>query len=71
MSDDSSLLWRLVATTPMLRAPTVAMDKVCISLLGHHSSDGTAMADRLPVAIENYRSLVQRRIILMYSTKYI
>jgi hypothetical protein len=54
-----------------LRAPTVAMDKVCISLLGHHSSDGTAMADRLPVAIENYRSLVQRRIIVMYSTKYI
>jgi hypothetical protein len=36
------------------------------SLLGHNSSDGTAAVSRLPIAIEGYEPLVQRRIVVVY-----
>jgi hypothetical protein len=54
MSDGTSLLWRLVATPRMSRAPAVAMGKAHSSLLEHRSSDRTAVVDRLPIATESY-----------------
>jgi hypothetical protein len=44
--------------------PTVAMDQACLSLLGHHSNDGT-IASRLSIATEGYGPSVQRRIVVM------
>jgi hypothetical protein len=43
--------------------PTVSIGKAHPSLLGHHSSDRTTMAGRLPIATKSYRSLVQRCIV--------
>jgi hypothetical protein len=45
--------------------PTVVTGEECLLLLGHHSSDGTAAAGRLPVAIEGYRPLLQRHIVVV------
>jgi hypothetical protein len=45
--------------------PTVVMCEAHLSLLGHHSSDGTAAVDRLPISIEGYRPLVQRHIVVV------
>jgi hypothetical protein len=55
-------MWVLAATARVPHAPTVAMGEVRPLLLGHHSSDRTAAADRLPVTTEGYRPLLQRRI---------
>jgi hypothetical protein len=46
--------------------PTVAMGEVRPLLLGHHSSDGTAMVGHLPVATECYGPLLQRRIVVVF-----
>jgi hypothetical protein len=46
-------------------APTVAMNEAHPSLLGHHSSDETVEMDLLPVATENYRPSVHKRIIVV------
>jgi hypothetical protein len=45
--------------------PIVATGEARLLLLGHHSSDRTAVAGRLPVATEGYRPLLQRRIVLV------
>jgi hypothetical protein len=50
----------------MCMCPTVAMGEVCPSLLGHHSSDGTAVAGQLPVvATEGNGLLVHRCFVVM------
>jgi hypothetical protein len=54
MSDDTSLLWRLVATMRMPRALTVATGEAHPSLVGHHSSDGTTTVGHLTIATEDY-----------------
>jgi hypothetical protein len=41
------------------------------SLLGHHSSNGTAAADHLPVPTEGYELLVKRRIVVVRGSNYI
>jgi hypothetical protein len=48
--------------------PTVATGKARPSLLGHHSSDGTAAMGQFLIAIEGYGPLVQRRIVVVYVT---
>jgi hypothetical protein len=45
--------------------PTVAMGETRPLLLGHHSSDGTVVAGRLPLATEGYEPLLQRCIIVV------
>jgi hypothetical protein len=65
MLDGSSLLWGLVATTPVPRAPIVATCETRSSLLAHHSSDGTATTDRLPNATESYGPSVQKHIVVV------
>jgi hypothetical protein len=42
----------------------VVMGKARPLLLGHHSSDGTVAASRLPFATEGYGPLLQRRIVV-------
>jgi hypothetical protein len=44
---------------------TVAMGKAHPSLLGHHNSNGTTIMSQLPVAIEGYGPLLQRRIVVV------
>jgi hypothetical protein len=41
------------------------MGKAHPSLLGHLSSDGTATAGRLPIAIEGHKLIVQRCIVVV------
>jgi hypothetical protein len=43
------------------------MDEARPSLLGHHNSDGTIAAGRLPVATEDYEPLIHRRIVVVYT----
>jgi hypothetical protein len=45
--------------------PIVTTGKACLSLLGHHSSNGITATGRLSIATEGYRPLVQRRIIVL------
>jgi hypothetical protein len=45
--------------------PTIAMSEMRPSLLGYHTSDGTAAVDRLPISTEGYRPLVQRGIVVV------
>jgi hypothetical protein len=46
----------------------VAMGEARLSLLGHHSSDGTAAAGHLPVATESYGLLLRRNILVVQRT---
>jgi hypothetical protein len=46
--------------------PTVATGEARPLLLEHHSSDGTTATDHFSVAIEGYRPLVQRCIVIVY-----
>jgi hypothetical protein len=48
--------------------PTVATGEAHPLLLEHHSSDGTAAADRLHVDTEGYGPLVQRHIVVVPAT---
>jgi uncharacterized protein (DUF2126 family) len=48
--------------------PTVATGEARPSLLGHHSSDRIATTSCLPVVIEGYGLLVQRRIVVVRVT---
>jgi hypothetical protein len=57
------VMWALAATA---HVPTIATCKVRLLLLGHHSSDETAAASRLAIAVEGYGPLVHRRIIVVY-----
>jgi hypothetical protein len=52
-------------STPIAISPTVLMGRTRSSLLCHHSSDGTVAAGRSPVAIEGYRPMVQRHILVV------
>jgi hypothetical protein len=45
--------------------PTVAMGEAHPLLLGHHSSDRTAAVGHLPIAIEGYKPLLQRYIVVV------
>jgi hypothetical protein len=70
MLDGPSLLWRLIATTCMPRAPTVATGETRPSLMGYNSSNGTTVIDQLPIATEGYKLSVQRRIVVVFNTKW-
>jgi hypothetical protein len=52
MSSGPSLLWGLVATARVSRAPTVVTGEVHPLILGHHISDGTTSVGHLPIAME-------------------
>jgi hypothetical protein len=65
MLDGPSLMWALVATTCVPRAPIVATGETHPSLLEHHSSDGIIAADRLPIATKSYGLSVQMRIVVV------
>jgi hypothetical protein len=81
-SNHACATYPIVATVHDVRAPiadvgassnracatcyTVAMSKMRPLLLGHHSSDGIAEAGHLPIAIEGYRLLLQRHIIVVF-----
>jgi hypothetical protein len=45
--------------------PTLATDEARPLLLGHHSSDGTIAAGRLPIATEGYEPLLRRHIVVV------
>jgi hypothetical protein len=45
--------------------PTVVTGEACLLLLGHYSSDGTAVAGHLPIATEGYRPLLKGCIVVL------
>jgi hypothetical protein len=45
--------------------PTLTMGEERPLLLGHYSSDGTVVMSYLPIATDNYRSLLQRRTVVV------
>jgi Na+/H+-translocating membrane pyrophosphatase len=63
MSVSSSLLWGLVATARVSRAPTVATGEARSLLLP--SSDGITAAGHFTVAIEGYELSVQSHIVIV------
>jgi hypothetical protein len=48
--------------------PTIAMNETRPLLLGHDSSDGTAVVGHLPFAAEGYESLLETCIVVVGST---